>query len=492
MLDSIPSCARQCADSTVIAIPEKADVFVNGQHTAADQSTRTFVVHLLEGLGVLKDAERFLPLRPKVPKGATREFAKAERQIIFMSSFLRAVERNEMFSIQMTPNAWTGSPCGWEAARDITKALRDKDLIVVVRKAKKGRNATIYRCSDNLSDRLAAHRQRLSFKLALNDIVEVRESKGNFFGRRKKKAKIPLSQFPSDKIEEERSRLRRLNMYLSRYPLIDAAGLTVDTTLKRIFDGDLKHGGRLYGAFQSLREKDRLRCTIAGQPVCEIDLKASHVSIAAALLGHPKELPKDPYSAIPWVHTTRDRKAAKLLVQCVIHAGNGRPCQFPKLDNGASFRKTYGFEEKRIGDLLPGIYEVMPFLDGSPSLTMELQYLEAEMLINALDKLRGLDIPALPIHDSLLVREADHDAVLTVLRETLKSHLGIHAAWLEVSAAGKEPYLVEPLAYSIDQSAAVTARISPSTIPGLVGPSASSEWVDIWEDSMVIDEDDIW
>ncbi|WP_371055957.1 hypothetical protein [Rhodosalinus sp. K401] len=492
MLDTITSCAPLCAGSTVVQTPEKADVFVTGQHTAADQATRAFVVRLLEDLGVLKDAERFLPLRPDIPKGATRMFANAEKRIIFMSSFLRAVERNKTFSIQMTPNPWTGSPCGFEAARDVTNALKNTGQIVVVRNAQKGCNATIYRCSDNLAARLAAHHDRLAFKLAHNDIVEVRAPRGEHFGRRKKKARIPLAQFPRDKIQDERNRLHRLNAYLSRYPLVDAAGRPVDTTLKRIFDGDLEHGGRLYGAYQMLRERDRLRCTITSEPVCEIDLKASHVSIAAALLGHPEPLPKDPYSAIPWVRTERDRKAAKLLVQRVIHAGGGRPTQFPKLRNGASFRNTYGFEGKRIGDLLPGIFEIMPFLDGSPSLTMTLQYLEAEMLIDALERLRGSDIPALPIHDSLLVRESDRDAVLEVVQETLRSYLGIHAAWLEVAAAGEDPYLVEPLAYPMDQPRAEPPRISPTTIPGLLGPDASPGGDDIWEDEMVLDEDDVW
>src|SRR6056297_1099442 len=122
MLDTFSSCARPCAGNTVLPIPDKADVFVTGQHTAADQSTRAFVVRLLEGLGVLKDAERFLPLRPSIPKGATRVFAKAEKQIIFMSSFVRAIESNETFSIRMSPDAWTGSPCGYVAACHVTNA----------------------------------------------------------------------------------------------------------------------------------------------------------------------------------------------------------------------------------------------------------------------------------------------------------------------------------------------------------------------------------
>jgi hypothetical protein len=48
----------------------------------------------------------------------------------------------------------------------------------------------------------------------------------------------------------------------------------------------------------------------------------------------------------------------------------------------------------------------MPFLDGSPSLTMLLQFLEAEIIIDAIRRLQDIDIPAYPIHDSLLVKQS--------------------------------------------------------------------------------------
>ena len=117
MLDTISSCAQACAGASGVSAPEMADVFVNGQHTAADQATRALVVRLLEDLGVLRDADRFLPLWPSVPTGGKRVFANAEKQIIFMSSFLRAAATNDTFSIQMSPNPWTGSPCGYDVNR---------------------------------------------------------------------------------------------------------------------------------------------------------------------------------------------------------------------------------------------------------------------------------------------------------------------------------------------------------------------------------------
>lgn len=55
---------------------------------------------------------------------------------------------------------------------------------------------------------------------------------------------------------------------------------------KRIFNNDsLKQGGRLYGPWQQYKEKERLEMTIDGEPVCEIDLKASYLNLANIRFG---------------------------------------------------------------------------------------------------------------------------------------------------------------------------------------------------------------
>lgn len=210
------------------------------------------------------------------------------------------------------------------------------------------------------------------------------------------------------------------------------------------------NGGRLYADYQNLPEADRLRCTINGEPVCEIDLKASHVAILAALYRHPHRLPQDPYAAISWVQTPDLRKAAKNLVQCMIHAPDGRPSRFPKQQDGTKFRTKYRLGNVSVSDLLPAIFEVMPFLDGSPCLTLPLQFIEAEIVIIVLERCLYEGLAAYPIHDSLLVRRSDEGQVLLILQRTLREFLGPHAPWLDVSVAGQTPRLIEPLPCPMD------------------------------------------
>jgi hypothetical protein len=427
-----------------VAPPSKAERFVDGEHTVADDLTRQIILQLLEEIGVLDDATPYLHLEAAASRLGKRAVEAVEKRIDFMASFLRTVLKVEWFGILMTRKRWVGKPCGYNAARTITTALIDKGIILKVVKPVQGARSTIYCCSVSFRQRLQGWRGLLSFKRARPHPIEVREPRNDYRGETKKK-RLPLERFAPGAVRRHRQTVIDLNEHLSRYTILNPSGRPLDTTLRRIFAGDLRSGGRLYGDYQSMSEADRLRCTIDGEPVCEIDLKASHLAILAALMQFEQRLPKDPYGAISWVKTPLHRKAAKTIVQCVVYAENGRPTRLPRTDDGVPFRIKYDLGKMTMRDLLPGIFEIMPFLDGTPRLTLYLQFVEAEILIDALWRLRKKDIPALPIHDSLLVKQSDAVEVLEVLQETLRAALGPHAPWLDVTLPDQHPNIVKPL-----------------------------------------------
>lgn len=426
----------------------KAERFVNGEHTAADEVTRTIILRLLDEIGILATARQSQGDPGETPTANRRAAQKTEKRICFMASFLRTVSKVELFGILMDRHYWTDTPCGYEAARTITKALLDGGHILKVAGPRRGRG-TVYRCSDAFQNRLEGWKGQLRFKRVRPQPIEVREPKKDQGGAFKKK-RLPLDDFPSEAVRHHQQTVLRLNSQLSKHTLADASGAPLEMTLRRIFTGDLRNGGRLYADYQSLTEADRLRCAIDGEPVCEIDLKASHVAILAALYRHPQRLPQDPYAAISWVQTPDLRKAAKNLVQCMIHAIGGRPRRFPKQQDGITFRAKYRLGNVSVSDLLPAIFEVMPFLDGSPCLTLSLQYIEAEILISVLERCLAVGIAAFPIHDSLLVRRSDEGQVLQILEGTLREFLGPHAPWLDVSITGEAPRQIEPLPSPMD------------------------------------------
>mgnify|MGYP000084672242 FL=1 len=345
MFDLIPNLAPP-RGATQTVPSTKAELFVNGEHTAADERTRQIILQLLEEIGVLEDTKSFMSADGEALRVNKRTIAKVEKYIGFMASFLRVASQVDRFGILMDRHRWTATPCGYVAARTVTRALLDQGYIQKMVRPRKGQS-TVYRCSEAFRDRLYGLWGFLVFKRARPHPVEVREPKKDYRGSFRKK-RLPLDRFPSHEVRHHQAQVIRLNDHLSRYPLVDDTGKPLDTSLRRIFAGDLRNGGRLYADYQSIPEEERLLCAINGEPVCEIDLKASHVAILAALYQHHARLPQDPYAAIGWVDTPLLRKAAKTVVQCVIHADGGRPKKFPRQDDGIPFREKYGLRETRM------------------------------------------------------------------------------------------------------------------------------------------------
>src|SRR5262249_31760046 len=72
------------------------------------------------------------------------------------------------------------------------------------------------------------------------------------------------------------------------------------------------------GNYQQLSEDKRLKMTINGEPVAEIDIKASHLTIYHAMVGEPLDGRSDPYTRVGI-----DRDVAKRW--CLESLGHGAP-----------------------------------------------------------------------------------------------------------------------------------------------------------------------
>jgi hypothetical protein len=99
--------------------------------------------------------------------------------------------------------------------------------------------------------------------------------------------------------------INRLNRIL-RAAVVDLDGEKFRPQVRRVFNGDLEHGGRWYHRLQNLSKDERGRLLINGEPVVELDYSALHPRLIYAREGIAYPLDADPY-AIPGV----PRKAAK-------------------------------------------------------------------------------------------------------------------------------------------------------------------------------------
>jgi hypothetical protein len=187
---------------------------------------------------------------------------------------------------------------------------------------------------------------------------------------------------------------------------------------RRVFIGGLTLHGRWYGAvtepYQTMSKRERAGILLNGEPVSELDLGASHLSILSVLAGSPLDLAQDPY-AIPGV----DRAVAKRWVVATL--GNGGPITRAPRGGAETFQ---GLDMRAIK---AAILARHPVLEAPASvvpaeladrhggakfvLPHYLAGIEAEAMTMAMRELREGGILSLPVHDSLIVpRSAEAQA----------------------------------------------------------------------------------
>jgi hypothetical protein len=173
-------------------------------------------------------------------------------------------------------------------------------------------------------------------------------------------------------------------------------------------------GGRLYSpgedSYQQMGSAERLKMTIDGKPVCELDIKASYLTILHAQQRQPLDFDNnpDPYQLPELTSTPRD------VVKAFITAtfGNG---QFPdkwsqkavrdyKAKTGVRLDKQHPLAQVR--DAVANAYPLLADLrqdDAEPPIWARLMCLESQALFRTMMALKDVGVPSLSVHDSLIV-----------------------------------------------------------------------------------------
>jgi hypothetical protein len=167
-------------------------------------------------------------------------------------------------------------------------------------------------------------------------------------------------------------------------------------------------GGRLYsdgkGSYQSVPRPERLKMTIDGESVCEIDIRASYLTILHALHHVPFDVSTevDPYqiAGIP-------RNVVKAWVT-VRFGTKGTRTRWPSdaieryaEDNaGADLRK---FKIKDVEREFCARFPLMGRWRELKETWADLMWLESEAVVSTVTLLMRSGVPSLPVHDSLIV-----------------------------------------------------------------------------------------
>jgi hypothetical protein len=193
-------------------------------------------------------------------------------------------------------------------------------------------------------------------------------------------------------------------------------------------DFDWNKGGRLYSlgpSYQQMKAADRLTMKLNGESVVEIDLRASHLTILHALLGIAFDTTTDPYE-IPGL----PREVAKSWVTMTLghdrfHAKWSRGNKDKYRENSAGeLQKDYPISSVR-----KDVIKALPVLADWPTCKVrwgDLQYIESCIVIETMETLASENIPALPVHDSIIVPKLSEARARNVLTEVFRRHTGVN------------------------------------------------------------------
>jgi hypothetical protein len=189
-------------------------------------------------------------------------------------------------------------------------------------------------------------------------------------------------------------------------------------------------GGRLYSqhftdSYQVMSAEQRLKMTINGEPVAEIDIRASYLTIFLSL--HGIQLPDgDPYE-LPGLGPEH-RNAVKQWM--VATFGNSRPIvRWPP----RMLQKSPELKQHRVSIITNAALTKYPALAawGQPLGTeihswADLMWMESNVMQSTMLELkRKHQIPSLSVHDSLIVPAHNAETARTLLVEKFQDHRGV-------------------------------------------------------------------
>jgi hypothetical protein len=164
----------------------------------------------------------------------------------------------------------------------------------------------------------------------------------------------------------------------------------------RVFNGDLKHGGRLYGGWwQNAPKNIRAMIRLDGQPTIEEDHAQLHPRLLYARAG--RDLDGDAYTLPEW-----DRTLCKIAFNVLLNA-NSYHSALAVIANEIGGDNAYPRAGLLIREMKTRHAAVRAFFHTDVGLS--LQNLDADMAEYVLKRLLRRGIVALPIHDSFVVQE---------------------------------------------------------------------------------------
>jgi hypothetical protein len=223
--------------------------------------------------------------------------------------------------------------------------------------------------------------------------------------------------------------------------------------LRRLFNWNMDLGGRFYGHYQQIPSADRKRILIDGERTVELDYKSVHIALLYALEGLP--VTTDPY--VIDGHADK-RQTFKSIILRLVNSDDlgsfkanitrsGNPKVQQEFKTYADKRQQYEYlralglkatEPSKPTSIKKGFIENIPtgatgdellalvmekhrpiaHHFGQKNIGLKLQKQDSELIALTLNKL--VDIPCLPVHDSIRCRLSDMQLVINAMVDAFR------------------------------------------------------------------------
>ena len=222
-----------------------------------------------------------------------------------------------------------------------------------------------------------------------------------------------------------------------------AGNFSLNSQVARIYTDEEGVGGRLYNqdqfGVQGLPKKVRKRITIDGEPTDELDFSAYHPCLIYNI--NKLEAPEAPYQ-IYRDQSDEMTKCVKLAFNTMLNSKDEEEavsstvkqlyCDSPDLGRALSsyFSQTHSAPKECATQLLGDIVKSHPLVQERfySATWRDLQNIDAQLMLLILDELRSMKIPALPIHDSLIVKQRHRDTAFETMHRIYTRFLDFHTS----------------------------------------------------------------
>ena len=214
------------------------------------------------------------------------------------------------------------------------------------------------------------------------------------------------------------------------------------TAHRSFSDAKLTKGGRFYGTWTSMRKVERLKCTIDGKPVAEVDVSGMFLTLLCSITGHVPFTTrfKDPYQ-LPHHFKDIDRSEVKAVINSAIGGGTSKQYQPTKMIKDANI------SQERLSEIRSAIipaYKCLQSLHKTEMYSETLAMHEVEIMMRLVERLQK---PIFILHDCLICQQDD---ALDVGKELQKQYVSycLEKGWTPIAPAfsieqdGKEKQLV--------------------------------------------------